>query len=295
MKRLLLILFIPIVLFSAEIPDIYNYYPVPGDILDIYLVDHTTLRSYNYETSVEYDNSIIIKVMDKEKKTPVGEKETSQSPEFIPWKLINIKGNSLKEITKEINELYKAEFDIDTAYVTIKTFSGVNNIAVSIGSGKTNYVSFYWGKTYRHYINFVEARILATEPTDIYVIHKNSKEYDLVDLDDIAHPQDQIFLYPNLVNVGGHVNIPGVYPYAPGFTKMDYIGLAGGVAQYGTLSRVYLYDQDGHRIGINNEIRPGYSISVGRSFMGIITDASVIISILLGIYSVFTITTSLIN
>lgn len=295
MKRLLLILFIPILLFSAEIPDIYEYYPIPGDKFDIYLVDKTTLRSYNYETAVEYDNSVIIKVLDKEQQAPSNDMEDNGAPKFIPWNLIDVDGKTLKEVSVEINKLYKDEFDIDTVYVTIKHFSGMNNIAVSIGSGKTNYVRFDWGKTYRYYMNYVEARILATEPTDIYVIHKNSKDYDFVDLDDIAMPQDQIFLYPSLINVGGYVNMPGVYPYAPGFTKMDYIGLAGGVAQYGTLSRVYLYDQDGHRVGINNEIRPGYSISVGRSFMGIMTDVSVIVSILLGIYSVYSITTSLVQ
>lgn len=286
---------IPILLIAGNIPDIYEYYPISGDKFDIYLVDKTTLRSYNYETAVEYDNSVIIKVLDKEQQAPSNDMEDNGAPEFIPWNLIDVDGKTLKEVSLEINKLYKDEFDIDTVYVTIKHFSGMNNVAVSIGSGKTNYVRFDWGKTYRYYMNYVEARILATEPTDIYVIHKNSKDYDFVDLDDIAMPQDQIFLYPSLINVGGYVNMPSVYPYAPGFTIMDYIGLAGGVAQYGSLSKVHVFDENGHKINRNEEIKPGYSISVGKSFMGIMTDVSVIVSILLGVYSVYSITTSLVQ
>ncbi len=289
----LILMLIPVIFFASEIPDIYDYYPISGDELDIYLVDKTTLRSYNYQTAIEYDNNTVIKVMDNENKSPSNSKDDGTNPEFIPWQLMNVEGKSLKEISLEINRLYKDEFDIDTVYVTIKSFSGMNNISVSIGSGKTNYVRFDWGKTYRYYINFVEARILATEPTEIYVIHKNQKDFYMADLDEIAMPQDQIFLYPNLINVGGYVNMPSVYSYTPGFTIMDYIGLAGGVAPYGTLSKIAVYDKDGTRISRNSEIKPGYSISVGRSFMGVMTDISVIISILLGIYSIFTITSSL--
>ncbi|MDY6786902.1 MAG: SLBB domain-containing protein [candidate division WOR-3 bacterium] len=295
MKRLLFILLIPVIVFSAEIPDIYDYSPVSGDRIDVYLVDQTTLKSYSYSTYIEYDNSLIIKILDLERKSPMMNKdaESSNKSEYIPWKMISAKDMTLRDISKKINEIYADEYNVDTVFVTMGGFGMMNNIAVSIGTGKTNYQTFYWGKTFRYYINAVEARVLATELNDIYVIHKDSKEFDMVDLDEIVMPQDQIFLYPSLVNVGGSVNMPGIFPYAPGFTPMDYIGMAGGIAPYGSFSKVNLYDKDGRKVSRDREIEPGYSITVGKSFMGIAQDVSMIVSILLGIYSVFSITTSL--
>lgn len=295
MKKLLSILLIPAVILSAAIPDIYEYKPVPGDKIDVSLVDQTTLKSYSYSTHVEYDNSLIIKVLDMKRSIPAGNQGSKESneAEYIPWRMISVKGMTLEDVSKKINSIYAEEYNVDTVLVTIGSFGKMNNIAVSIGTGKTNYQTFYWGKTYRYYINAVEARVLATEPNEIYVIHKDSKEFDMVDVDDIVMPQDQIFLYPSLVNVGGSVNMPGIFPYAPGFTPMDYIGMAGGIAPYGSFSKVNLYNKDGRKVSRDVEMEPGYSITVGKSFMGIAQDVSIIVSILLGIYSVFSITTSL--
>ncbi len=297
MKKLftIIILLMLVIILYSEIPDIYQYKPIPGDGLDIFLLDKTTVHSFSFRSSIEYDNYLILKLINIEREKAAIEGDGSDlRRDYFPWQIINTKGMTLGEISKKINDVYKNEFDIDSVFVTIGAFGDMNKVTVSIGSGRSNYIFFQWGKTYRYYINFVEARVLSSEPNTVYVIQEGKEEMIVVDLDDIVLPKDQIFLYPQSVSVRGNVNYQRDFPYTPGFTVKEYIGLAGGISDNGDLGKVTVTDENGKRINNSDEIKPGYSMYIGKSFLGVAKDVSLIISIFLGIYSIITILTPLI-
>lgn len=290
---IIILLMLMIILYS-EIPDIYQYKPIPGDGLDIFLLDKTTVHSFGFRSNIEYDNYLILKLLNIERGKAGMEEESDFKADYFPWQIINTKDMTLGEISKEINRVYEKEFDIDSVFVTIGIFGDMNKVAVSIGSGRSNYISFQWGKTFRYYINFVEARILSNEPNTVYIIREGKEDMIVVDLDDIVLPKDQIFLYPQSISVRGNVNYQRDFPYTPGFTIKEYIGLAGGISDNGDLSKVTVTDENGKRVKSNEDIKPGYSLYIGKSFLGIAKDVSLIISIFLGIYSIITILTPLI-
>ncbi len=45
----------------------------------------------------------------------------------------------------------------------------------------------------------------------------------------------------NAIYVKGTVQKPGKYPYSPGFTALDYVGMAGGMEKSGSLSSISVY------------------------------------------------------
>jgi|GEM_PF-3420372 len=68
------------------------------------------------------------------------------------------------------------------------------------------------------------------------------------------------------ITVTGFVASPGIYPYIPGFTYVDYVGMAGGELPEGDATRhVLMDDQNTVKQGENVTIEPGDHIFVPRS------------------------------
>ena len=76
--------------------------------------------------------------------------------------------------------------------------------------------------------------------------------------------------------VVGSVQIPGRYPYYPGFRARDYVSLAGGESELGRSSGWRLFLPDGEVTGAHDrsEVAPGSTIQVpekrSRSLMNIL-------------------------
>ncbi|MCK4236053.1 MAG: SLBB domain-containing protein, partial [Candidatus Krumholzibacteria bacterium] len=92
------------------------------------------------------------------------------------------------------------------------------------------------------------------------------------------------------VAVGGEVQEPGKFPYQSDWTVIQYIGLAGGPTQDGSVSRVVIYSPDGTSRNVGKDTRPnrGDVIIVKRSkrkilgefFSGLVRLGTVVISII---------------
>ena len=73
------------------------------------------------------------------------------------------------------------------------------------------------------------------------------------------------------VSVVGYVNQPGVYDYLPGLKAWDYISLAGGITEKGSLKKTIVIHEDGKKEkGRDVVIRRGDIIMVGRSTTNIL-------------------------
>ncbi len=67
------------------------------------------------------------------------------------------------------------------------------------------------------------------------------------------------------ISVTGFVNVPGIYPYIPGFTYQDYIGMAGGERPEGNAERFVLTNSNFEEKPQHQIIQPGYHIYVPKS------------------------------
>jgi hypothetical protein len=92
------------------------------------------------------------------------------------------------------------------------------------------------------------------------------------------------------VTVGGEVQLPGEFAYQNDWTVVQYIGLAGGPTDRGSVDRVVIYSLDGTTRNVGRDAVPsrGDVIVVKRSkwsllggfFSGLIGVSAVIISII---------------
>jgi len=67
------------------------------------------------------------------------------------------------------------------------------------------------------------------------------------------------------ISVTGFVNAPGIYPYIPGFTYQDYIGMAGGERSNGNAGRFVLTNRNFEEKPQSRTIQPGDHIYVPKS------------------------------
>ncbi|MBU8920366.1 MAG: SLBB domain-containing protein [Bacteroidales bacterium] len=92
------------------------------------------------------------------------------------------------------------------------------------------------------------------------------------------------------VAVGGEVQLPGKFMYEGDWTVAQYVGLAGGPTENGSINRVVIYSPDGHERKGDGQTRPnrGDVIIVKRSksrvfgsiFSSFVTMGTVILSII---------------
>lgn len=85
--------------------------------------------------------------------------------------------------------------------------------------------------------------------------------------------------------VTGEVKRPGVIPYRPGASVMQYIGLAGGVSNRANMDRIEIYRGDGKRVNAHPSapLEPGDAIYVPEKTFKFWQDHIVILTTLLGI------------
>ncbi|HYX06092.1 MAG TPA: polysaccharide biosynthesis/export family protein [Bacteroidales bacterium] len=67
------------------------------------------------------------------------------------------------------------------------------------------------------------------------------------------------------ISVTGYVNSPGIYPYIPGFTYQDYIGMAGGERPEGNAERFLVTDSNFEEKPQSRTIQPGDHIYIPKS------------------------------
>ncbi len=93
-----------------------------------------------------------------------------------------------------------------------------------------------------------------------------------------------------MIAVGGEVQLPGKFPYEGDWTVAQYIGLAGGPTNEGSMDRVVIYSPDGFFRKADGQIRPNRgdviivkkskSTLFGNFFSNLVTMGTVVISIL---------------
>jgi len=96
-------------------------------------------------------------------------------------------------------------------------------------------------------------------------------EGDKITVPFIAEVADQAdrFITPTAtpVSVSGFVNAPGAYQFMYGYTVRDYIGIAGGLTENGSLRTTVLY-RNNQAVALNlaQYVEPGDQIFVGENF-----------------------------
>ncbi|MDD4856730.1 MAG: SLBB domain-containing protein [Candidatus Krumholzibacteria bacterium] len=111
---------------------------------------------------------------------------------------------------------------------------------------------------------------------------------------DVALEDGDVLTIPSMrrtVTVGGEVNEPGEFPYNGSMTIVQYIGLAGGPSENGSVNRVVIYSSDGRTRGVDRNDHPsmGDVIIVKKSsykifgdfFSGVIRIGTIVVSILI--------------
>lgn len=285
LKRILLFSFWTILVVGiSAMTNLDNYIITPGDIIQIMIIDKQGLNSFGFQTDYELTRDLVLQLPKKQ----IMISEENKIEEKIFWKNIHFENFTLRQLSDTINQLYSEYISLDTVIVTVYEFSPANNIAVSIGIGSTNFIPYEFNKTFRYYLNKVEARYISALDTmaNIYILRSGSNSFTDVGYDDIVFPKDQIFLNPQMINVLGYVNMPGIFPYNPGFDYIDYISIANGTTPDGDLGKVKIKDITGKTKSKGKPLLPGDVILVGKSFMAYARDVSVIVSILLSVYTI---------
>ena len=71
----------------------------------------------------------------------------------------------------------------------------------------------------------------------------------------------------NPINITGYTRRPGEYPYHMGYTVIDYINMAGGVLDNGSINRVRLYREGGDMIPkLTEYVMPGDQLYIPPNF-----------------------------
>ncbi len=115
----------------------------------------------------------------------------------------------------------------------------------------------------------------------------------------VSNPILDLTLKKTPVLVSGFVNTPGPLRYFPGYNVFDYIGLAGGVSEIGTLRKIFLI-RDGKKILISDSeiVLPGDQIYVPEGTFSVIFGKNSFlqnITALFSIISTYTIISDRIN
>ncbi|HSG29526.1 MAG TPA: SLBB domain-containing protein, partial [Candidatus Krumholzibacterium sp.] len=118
-----------------------------------------------------------------------------------------------------------------------------------------------------------------------YIPPNQTKDMPLMDGDMLHIPS-----VSKTVAVGGEVNMPGRFSYEGDWTVAQYVGLAGGPTENGSIDRVVIYSPDGISRNGNGSTRPnrGDVIIVKRSkakilggfFSSIVTTSMLVLSII---------------
>ena len=129
----------------------------------------------------------------------------------------------------------------------------------------------------------------------VFILRKRTKGKDLIRVSSqkfdemVLKPGDEINVLPlEGVIVIGHVKKPGEYSYFPSLSVYDYIGIAGGISEKGSLKKVVVIHKDGSReIGQRVVIKRGDIIIVNRNSRDIlIGERSSILEVLSSVMSI---------
>jgi len=108
----------------------------------------------------------------------------------------------------------------------------------------SGYYNIQEGEKLSHFIKRISSISDETVIDMVYI--KSGDKMEIVDLkttDYILKNNDIIFVPSSndYIYVGGEVTYPGAYPYIPGLTAVDYIGMAGGVKYNGVTGKYWLF------------------------------------------------------
>ncbi len=92
----------------------------------------------------------------------------------------------------------------------------------------------------------------------------------------------------NGIMVNGFVQKPGAYEYFAGFTIYNYISMAGGISEQGTLNNILIRHNDG-TVSKNNDLllKRGDVIIVKRSMINAIAGNASVLQIIASVFSIY--------
>ena len=88
--------------------------------------------------------------------------------------------------------------------------------------------------------------------------------------------------------VNGFVQKPGAYDYIAGFTVYNYVSMAGGISDQGTLKNILIHHDDGTiSKNVNLVLKRGDVIIVKRSIINAIAGNASVLQIVVSVFSIY--------
>ena len=88
--------------------------------------------------------------------------------------------------------------------------------------------------------------------------------------------------------VNGFVKKPGAYKYVAGFTVYNYVSMAGGISEQGTLNNILIHHNDGTvSKNIDLVLKRGDVIIVKRSIIHAIAGNASVLQIIASVISIY--------
>ena len=92
----------------------------------------------------------------------------------------------------------------------------------------------------------------------------------------------------NGIMVNGFVQKPGAYEYVAGFTVYNYVSMAGGISEHGTLNNILIHHNDGTvSKNIDLVLKRGDVIIVKRSIINSIAGNASVLQIVASVFSIY--------
>lgn len=207
--------------------------------------------------------------------------------------VLNVTGITLDDATKNIQKFVQNKYSdarINTTLIKVRTFK----ILILGAVLQPGYVAITPSERLLDIINLAGGLHKFSDPNNVQ-IERSSGKIDSVSVksfllsgnvnenptllegDKIIVPfidefktssSELVTLSSAPITVSGFVNLPGAYQFSYGYTVGDYIGIAGGASEMGSIkSGVLFRNNEKYPLDLNQYVRSGDQIYIGEKFI----------------------------